>query len=308
MWNQTKVQEFIDNEIEENINLDYKASDSLGKSDGKKKEISKDVSAFANSAGGRIIYGIAEYNQFEKSHLPEKIDPVNRISFTKEWLEQVINSNVSPKIEGLRIFSSTIGDVGNNEVVYIVEIPQSNTAHQAKDRKYYKRYNFESVAMEDYEIKDIINRINKTDIQIRLIEKPSIKTFKERYELGERFKISTAVWAFNNGNVAANNLQLFLKGNEEFSSFILAPKMEKINDYQIYFSNANERKANIGGQEIVINIDRKPVLPGTSLKIGELEFYSDIIFKGYEVDFLISTEDRFKNVKIKGIEIMGSMI
>lgn len=39
-----------------------------------------------------------------------------------------------------------------------MNIPKSNTAHQAFDKKYYKRYNFESVAMEDYEIKDIINR------------------------------------------------------------------------------------------------------------------------------------------------------
>jgi len=34
---------------------DYKACDSLGKNDGKKKEISKDVSAFANSAGGLSV-------------------------------------------------------------------------------------------------------------------------------------------------------------------------------------------------------------------------------------------------------------
>jgi len=41
---------------------------------------------------------------------------------------------------------------------YVVEIPQSGTAHQALDRKYYRRRNFESTAMEDYEIRDVMNR------------------------------------------------------------------------------------------------------------------------------------------------------
>ena len=40
---------------QENIALDYKASDSLQNTEGKQNEISKDVSAFANSAGGVIV-------------------------------------------------------------------------------------------------------------------------------------------------------------------------------------------------------------------------------------------------------------
>lgn len=40
----------------------------------------------------------------------------------------------------------------------MVEIPQSHTAHQAFDKKYYKRFNFNSEPMHDYEIRDILNR------------------------------------------------------------------------------------------------------------------------------------------------------
>jgi len=46
-----KVKSFIENKIEENLNLDYKASGSLQRNDKKTNEISKDVSAFANSDG-----------------------------------------------------------------------------------------------------------------------------------------------------------------------------------------------------------------------------------------------------------------
>ena len=57
-WDEDDILSMIKDEVQESINLDYKACDSLGKSDGRKREISKDVSAFANSAGGTIIYGI----------------------------------------------------------------------------------------------------------------------------------------------------------------------------------------------------------------------------------------------------------
>jgi len=163
-WNQTSIQKYIDDEVQESLTLDYKAADSLGKGDGKKREITKDASAMANSAGGIIIYGVAEYQAQDKKHLPEKIDPVDQTRFPKEWLEQVIN-NIRPRIDGVVITPVPI-DTDPNDVVYVVEIPQSTTAHQAADWRYYKRFNFMSVPMEDYEIRDVMNRSTKPDIQV----------------------------------------------------------------------------------------------------------------------------------------------
>jgi hypothetical protein len=163
-WDKEKVQQYINDEIEENSNLDYKAADALGKNDERKKEITKDVSAMANSAGGIIIYGIREYNAHGKKHLPEKLDGIDRILFPKEWLEHIINS-IQPRLEGLTIFPVEI-DTGQNHVVYVVEILQSTTAHQAKDYRYYKRFNFESVPMEDYEVRDVMNRLTTPNAQV----------------------------------------------------------------------------------------------------------------------------------------------
>jgi hypothetical protein len=55
-----------------------------------------------------------------------------------------------------------------NHVAYVVNIPKSNTAHQASDKKYYRRFNFETVPMEDYEIKDIINRLSSPELGLVL--------------------------------------------------------------------------------------------------------------------------------------------
>lgn len=48
-WNLDALNNLIKNKVEENLNLDYKAAGSLEKNDKKTNEISKDVSAFANS-------------------------------------------------------------------------------------------------------------------------------------------------------------------------------------------------------------------------------------------------------------------
>ena len=59
--NQYDLDKLIADQVEDNLHLDYKAADALAKTDGKKKEVSKDISALANSDGGIIIYGIKEF-------------------------------------------------------------------------------------------------------------------------------------------------------------------------------------------------------------------------------------------------------
>lgn len=157
IWNEARLNQMIKDEIEESLNLDYKAAGSLEKSDKKKTEITKDISAMANSAGGVIIYGISEFQQKDRGHFPEKIDPVDRKSFPKEWIEQVVG-NIQPRITGIIIHPVPISSHPDH-VAYVIEIPRSTTAHQARDQKYYRRFNFESVAMYDYEIRDVMNRL-----------------------------------------------------------------------------------------------------------------------------------------------------
>ncbi|HZL13905.1 MAG TPA: ATP-binding protein, partial [Verrucomicrobiae bacterium] len=154
-WDEAKLNELIRDKIEENFNLEYKGAGALDRNDKAKSEITKDVSAMANSAGGVLIYGLAEFQDDERKHLPERIDPINRNDFSKEWLENII-LQIQPRIPDLKIKSVQLAS-GSDHVAYVVEIPQGNTAHQANDCRYYRRFNFQSVKMPDNEVRDVMN-------------------------------------------------------------------------------------------------------------------------------------------------------
>ena len=166
-WDQDRIQKLIDDQIEESLTLEYKGKDSLGKSDGKKKEITKDVSAMANSAGGTLIYGVREYEDSEGRKLPKEIEPIDPSQFSSEWLQQVIN-NIRPRIESPDIVSVSVETDQARGIVYVIDIAQGTTAHQAQDHKYYKRYNSLNVPMEDYEIQLVMARIKHPKIEIEL--------------------------------------------------------------------------------------------------------------------------------------------
>jgi len=141
----------IKNEVQENIHLDYKDSRAIDKN--KRHEIAKDVSAFANSDGGILIYGIRE-----EEHIPIEIDQgVDHHIFTREWLEEVITSNITPIIDELKIVQIPLSE---NTSAFAIQIPKSYRApHQDQSSKrYFKRYNFKSQPMENYEINDVRSR------------------------------------------------------------------------------------------------------------------------------------------------------
>src|SRR6476469_5815198 len=95
-WSEETILSMIKDGDKESLELEYKECAALYPlTDGKKKELSKDVSAFANSAGGIIVYGVKE-----NGHVPIAIDSgFDPNSISKEQLEHVINSNIHPRID-----------------------------------------------------------------------------------------------------------------------------------------------------------------------------------------------------------------
>ena len=157
------LQYLVDEGIEESLTLEYKASAALSRDSTPVLELCKDVSAMANSAGGQIIYGIEED---KKTHRPLRVDEgVANPKITREWIEQILTSNVQPRMDCVRIARI---DLENGRLAYVLTIDQSHTAHQAKDRKYYKRFELQAEPMYDYEIRNVMRRATTPDLHIEL--------------------------------------------------------------------------------------------------------------------------------------------
>lgn len=310
IWDQARLERYITEGIEESLTLDYKAAASLDKSDKKKIEITKDVSAMANSAGGILIYGIAEFQDKAHEHLPEKLDPVDRTAFSKEWLEHIIG-NIQPRIDGVIIHPVSINSAPNH-VIYVAEIPQSHTAHQARDMRYYKRFNFESVMMSDYEIRDVMNRNKHPAIA------PTFKIFLEdeaetsystpAFPYGVSTpsityvtKINLVVFAINEGKVFANYVNINLQvpnelvyqdevGDELLEElFGIMPPMKE--SFQTYLWENTERDVT----------DVKPNIDSISYKYGPSRYVPILPKRYFTWDLRLNPE--FLNMELKDLFI-----
>lgn len=120
-YTESDILDLINTQAEESVHLDFKASGALEKTDEKRTELAKDVSAFANSDGGIIIYGISENN-----HVASSLSFVDGNIYTKEWIERIINNGIQKRIHGIEIFPIRFdGDI--NKTVYVIRIPVVQT-------------------------------------------------------------------------------------------------------------------------------------------------------------------------------------
>lgn len=172
-WRLEDIQSLIDNDVEEHTSLEYKSGKLARNSESCKMKLSKSVSAFANAAGGTLLFGVAE-SKDEGSHprRPTDIEPVDIAAFSAERLEQSLRGRIHPPIDGVQIEPVPATPDGNG-VVYVIVVPKSDTAHQAADHKYYRRYNFMAEAMLDHEVRDVMNRARHPKLSVSFDMGPS---------------------------------------------------------------------------------------------------------------------------------------
>jgi hypothetical protein len=199
-FTQEDILGIISSRTEESINIDFKDARALSSGDG--KEISKDVSAFANSDGGLIFYGINEEN-----HVATGTSFVDGNKYNKEWLENKITSNIQQRIQNLLIIPVRF-DNDIMKTVYVVKIPKSsNSPHLNGDNKYYRRFNFKSVPMEEYEVRDSYLRVSASMVKIdsfivQLVNAYTIHSYEFKIEVlitntgnnvAEKYKVAAII-------------------------------------------------------------------------------------------------------------------
>ena len=243
------LQNLIDNKIIENQILEYKRE--LPKNN---IDLAKCVSSFANADGGIIIYGIEEEN-----HLPEKLNPLN--PNLKEKIENIILTSISPKLSVRIVAVDSKKDLGKK--YYVIYIPKSSDAPfmliSNQDNRYYKRVNFSSVPMEDYEVKLLVekNLRNRKEIFSEIEEKVVLFYESKEYQNinGEYLRFVSKIYddinlkdidlnKFRNKKYYMNDLFInhsFVNcGKGKIIEYGLYDKDHNINDYMRNYFLINE--------------------------------------------------------------------
>jgi len=138
------IERLKDNKTTESHMLDYKQEliDS--------EKLIKHVTAFANTGGGYIVFGIRESG---RGGYPESVPGIDASEINKERIEQVILGNISPRIH-IRLHAVDHKEEGKQ--ILILQIPDSQYRphYNNKTNKFYKRFEFEAVCMIEQEISD----------------------------------------------------------------------------------------------------------------------------------------------------------
>jgi hypothetical protein len=166
------LEEFCNDGEEESPRIEFKSCSELRPTGGRARddvvlELSKDVSAFLNSAGGTIVYGIREHNSRAQaldasSAFTSSGDP------RPEKVLQWVRAHVAPA-PTVDVYSVPLQPADRNSSWFlVVEIPQGQQAYMAKDRRFYKRVGNIVQPMEQYEVVDAMMRTRGPFLDLRL--------------------------------------------------------------------------------------------------------------------------------------------
>jgi hypothetical protein len=129
--------------------------------------LSKQVSAFANGAGGRVVIGVDDTGRIDGGV------PVDfRKGGVRSWLEDVVPGLVDPPLASFNVYevlpSSEASSIRAGHAVYVLEIPSSDAApHQALDHRYYLRIAGKSRPMGHVHVTDILRRTHVPRVELR---------------------------------------------------------------------------------------------------------------------------------------------
>jgi hypothetical protein len=124
-------------------------------------EMAKQLSAFANSGGGRIAYGLTNAGLVDRGGVSQIVKGRQP---TKEWIEDVLPTLTEFEVIGVNVYEvlpkGNASAIATGKALYVIDVPDSEKApHQSKrDWLYYVRLGSKSQPATHRIIEDIRTR------------------------------------------------------------------------------------------------------------------------------------------------------
>jgi hypothetical protein len=149
VWTENDIIQFKGQE--ESLRLEFKSGALLDKPESAwVADLSKQVSAFANTEGGILVLGLREEKSGKRRIAADPDGVTDQLS--RDQLQRKLEGNVFPYLSGIRINCVPISSLAGR-VVFVLEIPAGTTAYQANDGRYYGRSELEVKYLPDHEIR-----------------------------------------------------------------------------------------------------------------------------------------------------------
>ena len=162
---ETLIQRLVTDRCPESMTLEYKAEQSFNSR--ARLEIAKDISSFANTKGGTIIYGIPERrlsDGVEETAIPESEYGIRPVPDFEIRLESALTEVLSPRLPDLWIRRITLSQRPGH-VVYVVWHPESwlgpHMVQASHEQNFYRRGLKRTVKMAEPEIREAYVKVQR---------------------------------------------------------------------------------------------------------------------------------------------------
>jgi hypothetical protein len=155
------INTFIAARIKCSDHLDFQLSDNLVPGNDKKELwLSKHISAFTNSGGGTVVFGIKTFRG--------RASEICGVDFSKAsafWMETLLKNEITPIIENIEVYEIPFSEIKTSGLL-VIHIPKSTLRpHMASDKRYYHRIGLRVEAMDENRVRELYNLVSVPDME-----------------------------------------------------------------------------------------------------------------------------------------------
>lgn len=172
------LRQFLSLGIPEGLHLDYKEALSGNNEKEARREFLKDVTAFANAAGGQLFLGVKEPS--EGVTIDAQLVGLNNGDTIAQDLGRLASTSIDPRIPGLRVVHVQLA---NGRTCVIVHIPPSlgrpHMVNYAGHRSFYVRHSESSFPMTTHEVREAVLTSSSAEARARMFLDQRLREVRE---------------------------------------------------------------------------------------------------------------------------------